>query len=207
MATIEAVDRPRDEYGPRQRRIVVKGSSGVGKSTLAAELARRLGLLHVDLDALHHGPGWAAPTAEAFRVTVLAALGAAPDGWVVDGNYDAKLGDTVIGLADTVVWLDLPLGVKLHRLLRRTLSRVWNRTELWGGNRETWRGTFASRDSILVWAVRQHQAQRRELPARFAGDPRLVRLRSTDEVRRWLQGVVSSSGCCSRACRAPASPR
>lgn len=187
MVAVEAADRPPGEHGPLPRRMVVKGSSGVGKSTLAVELARRLGLPHVDLDALHHGPGWTAPTAEDFRATVLAALDAAPDGWVVDGNDDAKLGDTVVGSADTVVWLDLPLAIKLRRIFGRTLSRVWNRTDLWGGNRETWRGTFASRDSILVWAVRQHRAQRRELPARFGGDPRLFRLRSTDEVRRWLE--------------------
>lgn len=39
------------------RRIVVKGSSGSGKSTVADELARRLGVPHIELDALHHGPG------------------------------------------------------------------------------------------------------------------------------------------------------
>ena len=169
------------------RRVVVKGTSGVGKSTFAAALARRLGLPYVELDALHHGPNWSAPTAEEFRGRVRAALDAAPGGWVVDGNYDAKLGDTVVAAADAIVWLDLPLRVAFPRLWRRTLRRIRRREELWAGNRETWRDQFASRETIFFWAVRAHVEHRRTWPSRFGGDPRLVRLRSDAEARRWLE--------------------
>src|SRR5215213_8124678 len=157
------------------RRISVKGTSGAGKSTFAAELAQRLGLAYVELDALHHGPNWSEPTAEVFRARVGAAMAAAPTGWVIDGDYDAKLGDTVLDPADTIVWLDLPLRVTFPRLWRRTLHRIRNNVELWGGNRETWRDQFASRHSIFFWTVRAHFEHRRRWPARFAGDPRLVR--------------------------------
>ena len=33
-----------------------------------------------------------------------------PDGWVIDGNYESKLGELVLGQADTIVWLDLPFA-------------------------------------------------------------------------------------------------
>src|SRR5690606_13125255 len=85
------------------RRITVRGTSGVGKTTFSAALARRLGLAFIELDALHHGPNWSAPEAEEFRARVRAAMDAAPDGWVIDGSYDTKLGDTVLGAADTIV--------------------------------------------------------------------------------------------------------
>ena len=170
------------------RRVVVKGTSGAGKSTFAAELARRLGVAHVELDALHHGPNWSEPTAEQFRARVRAAMAAAPGGWVVDGNYDAKLGETALAAADAIVWLDLPLRVTFPRLWRRTLRRIRAGVELWGGNRETWRDQFASRHSIFVWAIVSHLEHRRQWPARFGGDPRLVRLRSEAEARRWLDG-------------------
>ncbi len=168
------------------RKINVKGTSGAGKSTFGAELARRLGLAYVELDALHHGPNWSEPTAEEFRDRVREAMAAAPQGWVIDGNYDTKLGDTVVGAADTVVWLDLPLAVKLPRLWHRTLHRIRDDVELWSGNRETWRDQFASRHSIFFWTIRSHVEHRREWPPRFDRDPRLVRLRSATEVRRWL---------------------
>jgi len=56
------------------RRLVIKGSSGAGKSTLAAELARRFGFVHVELDALYHGPNWTPATAAEFRARVTALL-------------------------------------------------------------------------------------------------------------------------------------
>ena len=77
----------------------------------------------------------------------------APDGWVIDGNYDSKLGDLVVDEADTIVWLDLPLSVKWFRLWRRTMHRIRNEIELWNGNRETWRGAFAEPRLDLRLAV------------------------------------------------------
>jgi adenylate kinase family enzyme len=168
------------------RRIVVKGTSGAGKSTFAAELARRLGVAYVELDALHHGPNWSAPTPEAFRAQVRGALAATPEGWVVDGNYDSKLGETVVAAADTIVWLDLPLALKLRRLWRRSRHRIRYDVELWNGNRESWRGVVFGRDSLFVWTIRAHVRYRRRWPARFGKDPRLVRLRSAAAARRWL---------------------
>jgi adenylate kinase family enzyme len=38
------------------KRVNVKGTSGSGKTTFAQELARRLDVPFVELDALHHGP-------------------------------------------------------------------------------------------------------------------------------------------------------
>ncbi|MDP9355768.1 MAG: adenylate kinase [Chloroflexota bacterium] len=124
------------------RKIVVKGTSGAGKSTFAAEVARRLALPHVELDALHHGPNWSEPSVDDFRARVREAMAATTDGWVIDGNYDSKLGDTVVGAADVIIWLDLPFWVKLRRLWNRTFHRLRTGAELWNGNRESWRGAF-----------------------------------------------------------------
>jgi len=172
-------------------RITVRGSSGAGKSTFAAHLARRLGVSWIELDALSHGPNWSAPEPGVFRARVREAMAASPGGWVVDGDYDGKLGETVLGPADTIVWLDIPLWVSYPRMVRRTLIRCRNKVELWNGNRETWRDQFASRESIFYWTIRLHIRQAREWPVQFGHDPRLVRLRSDAEARRWLnlQGV------------------
>lgn len=169
------------------RRVNVKGTSGSGKTTFARELARRLDLPYVELDALHHGPDWAEPTAEEFRARVREAMAAAPQGWVVDGNYEAKLGGTVIDEADTIVWLDLPLPLKLRRLWRRTIRRIRDDVELWSGNRESWRGAFWGRESLFWWMLKAHVRHRRRWPQRYGGDPRLVRLRTVAEARRWLE--------------------
>jgi adenylate kinase family enzyme len=171
----------------RPRRINVRGTTGVGKTTFAAELAHRLGVPHIELDALHHGPNWSEPTPEDFRATVRDVMDRHPDGWVIDGSYDAKLGDMVTAEADGIVWLDLPLLVTMPRLWRRTLHRVFRNVELWNGNRETWRDQFLSRQSIFIWSVIAHRRHRHSWPAKFGSDPRFVRLRTRGEARRWLE--------------------
>jgi adenylate kinase family enzyme len=173
------------------KRVNVKGTSGSGKSTFGVELARRLDVPYVELDALHHGPNWSEPTSEEFRARVREAMEAAPEGWVIDGNYEAKLGDLVLAAADRIVWLDLPFRVKARRLWRRTAKRIRDDVELWNGNKESWRGALWSRDSLFEWMVRTHFLHRREWPDRFAGDPRFVRLRSVAEARAWLDAHSS----------------
>jgi AAA domain len=170
-------------------KIVVLGTSGSGKTTVARELARRLGVPHVELDALFHGPGWTETPPDEFRRRVAAAT--AGDGWVVDGNYETKLGDLVLGRADTVVWLDVPLRVALMRVTRRTIRRIRTGEKLWSGNRESWRGGFFGWESMFVWTIRSHLWRRRALPRRLARHPGLqvVRLRSPDEVESYLSGA------------------
>src|SRR6185503_2386216 len=120
------------------KKFVIKGTSGAGKSTFGRALAERLGVPYVELDGLYHGPNWSEPTPEVFRVRVRR---------VMDGNYDSRLGDLVVNEADTVIWLDLPLPVKLWRLWGRTVPRIRDQTELWNGNHESWRGAFVGGES------------------------------------------------------------
>jgi adenylate kinase family enzyme len=172
------------------KRVSVIGGSCTGKTTLSRELAERLGVPHIELDALHHEPGWHEAPAEVLQARVDAALAAAPGGWVVDGNYHGKLGPSVVERADTVVFLDLPHRVALRRVLWRTLSRAVTREELWNGNRETLRNAF-SRDSIVWWVIRQHGSYWKTWAPRLEPltDVEVVRLRSPREVRAWLQSI------------------
>ena len=52
------------------RRIVVTGTTGSGKTTLALAVASRLGLPHAEQDAWNHLPGWQEAPLEQFRAAV-----------------------------------------------------------------------------------------------------------------------------------------
>jgi adenylate kinase family enzyme len=182
-STNPAVDQP-------GRRIVVLGVTGSGKTTLAATLAARLGVPHVELDALHWDRGWTEAPDDVFRARTAHAL--AGDAWVADGNY-SKVRDIAWGRADTLIWLDYPLSLILWRLVRRTTGRIITRVELWNGNRETLRGAFFSRDSLFVWALQTHKRRRTEyttLPKQPEyAHLQMIRLSSPAATRRWLEQV------------------
>jgi len=69
-------------------RIVVVGSSGSGKSTMARELSRVLQAPHVELDAIRHGPHWTETPDKEFCSKI--AVATQGERWVVDGNYRKK---------------------------------------------------------------------------------------------------------------------
>ena len=105
----------------RQVRIVVVGTSGAGKITLARTIAARLALPHIELDAINWQAGWRDLTrhdpAEFVR-RVTEAIQA--DRWVVDGNY-GPVRDIVWTRATHLVWLDYPRPVIMARVIRRSL--------------------------------------------------------------------------------------
>jgi adenylate kinase family enzyme len=169
------------------RRVVVIGTTGSGKTTLAERLAAQTGLRVVELDALFWGRDWQPAPLELFRHRVERET--RDDGWIVVGNY-SQVRDLVWPSADTLVWLDLPLSLVMWRLLRRTVLRVATKEELWGaGNRETFRNSFLSRQSILLWALKTHRRNRQRFAIEcefLAKQKRVVRLQNNREVERFV---------------------
>ncbi len=172
------------------RRINVVGTSGSGKTTMAANLATRLQLPHVEMDALYWNADWEGSPDPVFRERVAAAL--ASDSWVIDGNY-SRVRDIVWGRAQAVVWLDYALPIIMEQLLWRSVRRALTREELWGGNRESWCRSFFSRDSILVWALQSYKRRRRQYPQLLVAPEHahlaVAHLRSPAQARHWLASL------------------
>ena len=172
-------------------RIVVGGISGVGKTMLARELARRLDLPYVDFDALFHGPGWTRRST--FETDVDAFL--ATDRWVTDSDgYQSFLGSRVHERADTLVWLDYPRWLVMWRVIRRTIRRLLSRERLFNDNRERLLAAVLDPEHPVRWAWTQH-ADRRRRNETIAADRAfaqltVVRLRSPRETREWLTGLA-----------------
>jgi adenylate kinase family enzyme len=166
------------------RRVIVIGSGGSGKSTLAARLGEAAGLPVHHLDALYWRPGWVAPPPEEWKATV-AALAARP-AWIMDGNYGGTL-DERLAACDTAVFLDLPRTVCMARVIRRSLRyRGRSRPDMAPGCPEQVTGEFLR--WIWRYPIDRRPTVLRKLAA-VAHEKRVVRLRSTREVERFLDEV------------------
>jgi energy-coupling factor transporter ATP-binding protein EcfA2 len=170
-------------------RILILGRTGSGKTTLARELAAALHVPHVELDSLYFGPEFSTAPLPVLRERTSAAI--AGDRWVTDGNKRA-VRDLVWPRADTIVWLDYPLGVSLWRLAKRARRRtsvLKAQTAGTGGTRGLSRQMLAAGSGVLT-ALRSHAGQRREYPRLFAEPANqhlaVVRLRSPRAAREWL---------------------
>ena len=185
------------------RRVVVVGTSGSGKTTVARELAALLGVTHVELDALNWEADWVGLNEHdprEFRRRVEDAVRG--EAWVVDGNYGI-VRDLVWPRATAVVWLDYPLWVPLWRMAKRTIPRIFTKQPLWKGNTETFRMQFLSRDSIFLWVIKTHRRRHTTYPAILARPEHahltVVRHRSPRETRAWLQRIAGSADVGSKA--------
>jgi adenylate kinase family enzyme len=146
------------------QRVAVIGTSCSGKTTFARHLASKLNERHIELDSIHWGRNWTPTPKEEFRTLVSHAV--APDRWVLDGNY-GSVRDIVWARATTLIWLNYPFRVVGGRALSRTVGRIISREELWSGNRESFRISFLSSDSILWWVATTYHRRRREYPLLF----------------------------------------
>lgn len=178
-------------------RLRIVGTSGSGKSRLAAQVAAARGLPMLELDAVFWAEDWQQRDVEEARALVRAFVEAHAEGWVVEGNWTSRLDGLLDpgtpGGADAFVWLDHPRRTVMRRVILRTLRRGIRREELWHGNRErprTWL-RWRPEDNIMRWAWTDHPVMARRMQARVDAGVPVVRLRGQREVDAWLADLSS----------------
>lgn len=177
------------------RRILVVGSSCSGKSTFAARLSEILDIPHTQLDALNHLPDWQERPHAEFRALVDQESDA--EAWIIDGNY-SRLRPMLWPKATHLVWLNYSYPLVVARGLRRTIRRVVTKEELFSGNRETFRKSFLSRDSVLHHMLVTFHRRRRTY-RQILGEDRVwsmdvVELATPQEAESYLAALAQQSG-------------
>lgn len=165
------------------RRILVIGSAGAGKSTMALRLGEILDLPVIHLDSLFWLPGWERVSGEEWIRIV--EREANRETWIMDGNYGGTL-DHRLQRCDTVIFLDVSRWLCLWRVIRRRIRYAGrSRPDMNQGCPEKidmefmrWIWNFPKRN---VPPIRQRLAQ--------LEGKRIVHLRSQRDVARYLDRV------------------
>lgn len=152
------------------------------------ELGHVLGIPHVEIDALFHGPAW---TPRETFVADVHAFSSEPR-WVTEWQY-SPVRALLAERAELLVWLDFSRALVMRQVIARTVRRRLRRQELWNGNIEPPLHTiFTNPEHIVRWAWTTHprNADRiAELDERRPSLP-IVQLRNRAELRHWLNEIV-----------------
>ncbi len=100
-------------------KIVIIGSPGAGKTTLARELHSVLNIKVYHLDRLFWLRGWKG-IARDKRIDIMQAL-AQEKQWIIEGTYIGS-SEPRLEAADTIIFLDIPLWVCFRRIIKRHLK-------------------------------------------------------------------------------------
>lgn len=172
-------------------KIIVIGTTGSGKSTVARKLSQKLNLPYIQLDFLFWKPKWEESTDEEFFSKIEKTIDKPQ--WVLDGNY-GRTNHLTWKEADTVIWIDLPFWLTFYQNFKRALTRAITRKELWEGtgNKESFLRIF-SKDSILIWLFKTYSSNVSRYQARMI-DPAYKhitfhRLRSKKEIADFLKKI------------------
>ncbi len=111
--------------------------------------------------------------------------------WVLDGNYN-RTAEIKWSRVDTIVWVDYSFTRTLFQAVKRALVRTVTKQELWGktGNVESFRKSFLSKDSIILWTLKTYSKNRSRY-AELLNDPtyshiKFVRITSPKKAKAFM---------------------
>lgn len=166
------------------QRVMIIGQPGSGKSTLARALGELTFLPVIHIDLIHWKPGWVERArAEKTRMT----LDVIKDPrWIFEGGHSATYSER-LARADTLIWLDLPVGLRTWRVLRRTVQHYGTaRPDLPEGCPERFSAEFLG----FIWRTRH--SSRAKMKALYDSAPDTVstyRFTNARAVRAFLDDL------------------
>ncbi len=171
------------------RRVLVIGSGGAGKSTVARRLGQLLDIEVKHLDKFYWRSGWQETPKEDWLRTVTELTSG--ESWIMDGNYGGTL-EFRIQHCDTIIFLDMPRLLCLWRIFkRRLLYRNRSRPDIAEGCSERLDWEFIQ----WIWNYsRRTRPKVVKLLEEHSHSKQVVWLRSNAEVERFLASPSINAG-------------
>ncbi|MEX0350538.1 MAG: AAA family ATPase [Paracoccaceae bacterium] len=169
------------------QRVMIVGQPGSGKSTLARHMTAVTGLPVYHMDHVHWLPGWQ----ERPRVEKIAMAHEieAQARWIFEGGLSATY-DNRLARADTLIWLDLPVGLRLWRVTKRMIrNRGQNRPDMAEGCIEGWHSETVEFYRFICRTRRTSRARLQQLFASARPDQQRFHFYRRAQVSTYLRGL------------------
>lgn len=102
------------------KKVLILGSCGSGKSTIARKISKELNLPLIGLDQCYWKPGWTSTPREEWRNKVKEFV--KRDKWIIEGNYRNTL-DIRLPACDTIIMFDVNRFICFWRILKRAIFK------------------------------------------------------------------------------------
>ncbi len=174
-------------------RLVIVGSPGFGKSTLANELGAILNMEVFDLDPLV----WKVSLVRAPIADQVRMLGEILGGerWIVDGDHPDTQRMRFMA-ANTIIFMDFPWPVCLWRLIGRAISGWRKRPDVSKGITSTLTVRVKAHAAMLIRVLAYpgiYRPRVLENLHEFSVDRHVVILRRPADVRQYIEAIARSS--------------
>ena len=170
------------------KKVAVFGNAGGGKSTLSKRLADMTDLPWVPLDSLKYRPGGGEVPHPEFKATHDELL--KQDQWIVDGFVSL---DTVwdrLAVADTLIYIDLPVLQHYWWVTKRFLEGAWVPPTGWPENSPLLRGTLNSYYTVWLCHTKLTPRYRTYVEAARA-TKQVYHLRSPKDIKQFWQTIAA----------------
>lgn len=164
------------------RKIMIIGSGGAGKSTLAKEMGKKLNLSVHHLDALLWEPNWNQVSKDKQREIQEKIV--QEEEWIIDGNYGGTM-DIRFRAAETIIFMDIHRIICVYRALKRVFQyRNQTRPDMVEGNEERIDFNFYQ----WIWNYPKVKSPKifKSLEE-LEGEKNIIVLSSPKEVREFIQ--------------------
>jgi adenylate kinase family enzyme len=168
------------------KRVAVFGNAGGGKSRLAKCLSELTGLPLYVIDMMEFRPGGAKVPHDEFRRSHADLL--RRDEWIIDGFGGMAPAWERFAVADTLVYIDLPLFNHFRWVTKRLIKGVFSDPPGWPENSPLWSSSMQS--YRVLWPCHRHLTPKyRQLVAEEAASKRVHHLRTPGQICSFLEGV------------------
>ncbi|MCI4685075.1 isopentenyl transferase family protein [Candidatus Rhodoblastus alkanivorans] len=168
------------------KKVAVFGNTGGGKSTLSIRLSEITGLpLHV-LDKIQYRAGGAPVSPEEFKRAHETIL--AEDRWIIDGYGSPDTLWPRLSMADSLVYVDLPLRVHFWWVTKRFVTGRLNPPEGWPKDSPILKSSLSS--YRVLWLCHKHLTPKyREYVKEARYTKNVYHLQSIDQISKFFKSV------------------